>query len=225
MTRIARWATTAAAVAAALGSFAAPAYADVIQPGSPGGPTREVLTAGCASGEDAATVAPTVVDADSAASFYRCDPVTHRVATRDGHATCVPGGLFDWSRGLCEPAATVPEMATRLTAGKATLSTKPLKVVGLHATLVRARAAGPQDAVWNATITFKDTTGKVLCVARTDVAGQASCDADRPRSGAEVLSGGYTAEYAGNGAVNGGYDTVAPATAQGGIRAVLPPRG
>ncbi|WP_274912609.1 hypothetical protein [Streptomyces sp. WZ-12] len=225
MTRIARWATTAAAVAAALGGFAAPAYADVVQPGSPDGPTREVLTAGCTSGEDAATVAASVVDADSGARFYRCDPVTHRVAAQEGHATCAPGGLFDWSRGLCEPAATVPEMATRLTAGRATLATKPLKVIGLHATLVRARAAGPQDAIWNATVTFKDTTGKVLCVATTDATGRASCDATNPRSGADVLSGGYTAEYAGNGAVNGGYDTVAPATAQGGIRAVLPPQG
>ncbi|MGD3111603.1 hypothetical protein [Streptomyces sp. YGL11-2] len=225
MTRIARWATTAAAVAAALGSFAAPAYADVIQPGSPDGPTREVLTAGCASGVDEATVAPTVVDADSAAAFYRCDPVTHRVATEEGRVTCAPGGLFDWSRGLCEPAAAVPEMATRLTAGKATLSTKPLKVIGLHATLARARNAGPQDAVWNATITFKDTTGKVLCVARTDAAGRASCTADKPRSGAAVLRGGYTAEYAGNGAVDGRYATLAPATAQGGIRAELPPQG
>ncbi|MCZ0992825.1 hypothetical protein O1L44_06305 [Streptomyces noursei] len=90
------------------GELRRPAYADVIQPGSPDGPTREVLTAGCASGEDAATVAPTVVDADSAASFYRCDPVTHRVATRDGHATCVPGGLFDWSRGCANRPPRCP---------------------------------------------------------------------------------------------------------------------
>ncbi|MFG2139657.1 hypothetical protein [Streptomyces sp. NPDC048650] len=217
MTRIARWATVAAAAVASLGAFVAPAQAA----GSGHLPPTEVRTAGClgSTGHDAAD--RMVIDADSAAAFYRCHPSNGGTADRQERTTCAPGTLFDWSAGACRSARAVPEMGTRLTAGDAELSAKPpaeVTVRDLHATLRRADARGPQGAIGNATVTFTDGAGKVLCVARTDTAGRASCDAERPLSAVGTVLGGYTAEYAGNGSVNGKFATVAPATARGGVR-------
>ncbi|MFI9050981.1 hypothetical protein [Streptomyces sp. NPDC053427] len=222
MTRIARWATAAAAVVASLGAFAAPASA--VGPDQYGGYDTEVFTAGCGSAAGSATGHKPgdrlAIDADNAAAYYRCNPSTGGAAAQQERVTCAPGAYFDWTRGLCGPARTVPEMGTKLTAGRAEPVRKAPLEVKLHhlnATLVRDRDNGPQDAIWNATITFKDGAGKVLCVARTDSAGRASCDAKPSLAVAEALLGGYTAEYAGNGSVNGAFNTVAPATARGGV--------
>ncbi|MEU9114064.1 hypothetical protein AB0D04_20330 [Streptomyces sp. NPDC048483] len=224
MTRIARWATAAAAVVASLGAFAAPASA--VGPDQYGGYDTEVFTAGCQSAAGRAPDAHQprdllAIDADNAAAFYRCNPSTDGAAVQQERVNCAPGAYFDWTRGLCGPAAKVPEMGTRLTAGRARLSPQSLtaaKLTGLNATLVRDRNDGPQDAIWNATVTFKDRAGKVLCVARTNTAGRASCDAARPVSTTAAVLGGYTAEYAGNGSVNGKLNTLAPVTARGGVR-------
>ncbi|KIZ15589.1 hypothetical protein [Streptomyces natalensis] len=223
MTRIARWATAAAAVVASLGAFAAPASA--VGPDQYGGYNTEVYTAGCPSGpgHQADPHRPgdrLAIDADDAAAFYRCHPSTSGRAVSREHVNCAPGAYFDWTRGLCGPARKVPEMGTKLTAGRAGLThLSPLKArLGhLNATLVRDRDNGPQDAIWNATITFKDGAGNVLCVARTNTAGRAACDAEHSVNPATTLLGGYTAEYAGNGSVDGTLNTLAPATARGGV--------
>ncbi|MFJ9852771.1 hypothetical protein [Streptomyces sp. NPDC101150] len=222
MTRIARWATAAAAVVASLGAFAAPASA--VGPDQYGGYNTQVFTAGCQSATGAESGHKPgdllAIDADSAAAYYRCNPSTGGAAAQQERVTCAPGAYFDWTRGLCGPARTVPEMGTKLTAGRAELirqSPLEAKLGRLNATLVRDRDNGPQDAIWNATITFKDGAGKVLCVARTDTAGRASCDAKRALPVTDAVLRGYTAEYAGNGSVNGALNTVAPATARGGV--------
>ncbi|MFF4954338.1 hypothetical protein [Streptomyces chattanoogensis] len=224
MTPIARWATAAAAVVASLGAFAAPASA--VGPDQYGGYDTEVYTAGCQSGTGHVVdrhkpADHLAIDAGNAAAFYRCKPTADGGMQQQERVHCAPGAFFDWTRGLCGPARTVPEMGTKLTAGHAELSSPSLsaaKVRGLNATLVRDRDYGPQDAIWNATITFKDGAGKVLCVARTDTTGRASCDAERPLPAVGAVLGGYTAEYAGNGSVNGKFNTVAPATARGTVR-------
>src|SRR5436190_867381 len=124
MTRIARWASAAAAVVASLGAFAAPAHA--VGPDQYGGYHTQVFTAGCPSSAAIPPAGPRTgdrlaIDADSAAAYYRCTPSTGGAPARPERVTCAPGAFFDWSRGVCAPARKVPEMGTKLTAGKAQL--------------------------------------------------------------------------------------------------------
>lgn len=116
-------------------------------------------------------------DGDDAHWLYHCGGGV-------GYRKECPAGLF-YASGL--ESCVWPDSGhytTRLTAGRT----------------LRAHLAVGDDAsdgtvpVQNATLTFRDAAGAVLCTARTDSGGDASCDAARAVPGTA-----YSVSYAGNG--------------------------
>ncbi|MFD3760866.1 carbohydrate-binding module family 14 protein [Streptomyces sp. NPDC058622] len=136
--------------------------------------------------------------------FYQCDadltPVTKH---------CPQGTTFDPLRMVCgwELEELIP---TTVKAGTAKLSVLPLGVSNLNAT-VTTNGWG----LYNALVTFTSASGKVLCTARTDIFGQASCDAGGLLSTVDQLLRGYTATYTGN--AKDGLQALAGSTGKGTI--------
>ncbi len=109
------------------------------------------------------------------------------------------------------PAQAAPEPAKRPTViagGSARLSLLPPKVTDLNAMLGEQSGA----PIAGALLTFASTDGAVICKARTNAKGRATCDSDNALSSVSGLQGGFTATFAGDATYlpSTGYGTVKP---------------
>ena len=106
-----------------------------------------------------------------------------------------------------EPAAPAKRV-TAIAAGAARLSLLPPKVADLNAMLGDVTGA----PIAGALITFSGSDGVVICKARTNAKGRASCDSTNALSSVSGLQSGYLATFAGNARylASTGYGTVQP---------------